>query len=267
MRAKRTYRRTLPAAFLASLLLSSCALIVGVEDVSPRGEGGAASSSTESSSTHGASNSGGGTGAGGSGPDLCEPACADFDTCCGDACVNTATDTENCNTCGTTCDTGAFEICQTGGASKPTCADVEWALWPVPDSTAAFHPPTYRDNGDGTVTDHVTGLTWQKVVNDRPMSWANAKEYCSITLANRGLGGHHDWRLPSRIELGSLVDYLVDPPGPTIDAGDFPDTPAEFFWTATPNAPFPTNAWVVDFASGLVQTERIASPHRVRCVR
>ena len=53
---------------------------------------------------------------------------------------------------------------------------------------------SYTDNGDGTVTDNVTGLMWQQAVPTATYSWAGAVTYCStLTLA-----GHSDWRLPSR---------------------------------------------------------------------
>lgn len=63
--------------------------------------------------------------------------------------------------------------------------------------------PAYRDNGDGTVDDLVTGLTWQKGHNDSRLDYGGAKAACQ----NLTLGGKHDWRLPTIKELFSLADF------------------------------------------------------------
>src|SRR5262249_29272662 len=146
----------------------------------------------------------------------------------------------------------AGEICETGGALEPRCANVDWARSPMPDSTSDTHTPKYLDNGDGTVTDGVTGLMWQRTVplaggeNEGYFTADEASKYCSETLSDSALGGHHDWRLPSRIELLSLVDYNIATPGPTIDTGAFPNTPAEQYWTRIAQL----GPWFVDFSSG-----------------
>ena len=63
------------------------------------------------------------------------------------------------------------------------------------------------DNGDGTITDRATGLTWMKADNGKTMSWEQALRYAeSLNLA-----GHDDWRLPNVKELQSLVDYTRSP--------------------------------------------------------
>jgi hypothetical protein len=61
----------------------------------------------------------------------------------------------------------------------------------------------FEDNGDGTVTDRATGLTWTKADSGKGMNWADALAYAeSLELA-----GHDDWRLPDAKELQSIVDY------------------------------------------------------------
>ena len=59
----------------------------------------------------------------------------------------------------------------------------------------------FTDNGDGTVTDSVTGLMWQQGENERA-SQAEAAEIC------RGmtLGGYSDWRLPTIKELNTILN-------------------------------------------------------------
>ncbi|MBW1914265.1 MAG: DUF1566 domain-containing protein [Deltaproteobacteria bacterium] len=60
---------------------------------------------------------------------------------------------------------------------------------------------SYRNNGDGTVTDLNTGLTWQKTPPQERLSWDNAMEYAG----SLELGGHDDWRLPTIKELYSIL--------------------------------------------------------------
>ncbi len=66
---------------------------------------------------------------------------------------------------------------------------------------------SFVDNGDGTVTDEATGLTWMRADSERSMDWREALEYAS----NVELAGHDDWRLPDAKELQSIVDYSRSP--------------------------------------------------------
>lgn len=61
--------------------------------------------------------------------------------------------------------------------------------------------PSYTDNGDGTVSDNLTGLMW--AVNANTGDWAESQDYCSSLF----LAGHTDWRLPTIRELMSILDY------------------------------------------------------------
>ena len=62
---------------------------------------------------------------------------------------------------------------------------------------------SYTDNGDGTVTDNVTGLLWQQTPDQRHYSWTEAHDYCDAL----GLGSQSDWRMPSLKELFSISDF------------------------------------------------------------
>jgi hypothetical protein len=62
---------------------------------------------------------------------------------------------------------------------------------------------SYRDNGDGTVTDLNTGLMWEKTPPAEHYTWDEAAEYAS----ELELAGHDDWRMPTMKELYSLVDF------------------------------------------------------------
>lgn len=60
--------------------------------------------------------------------------------------------------------------------------------------------PAYRDNGDGTATDRVTGLMWQK----DPGPKKTYRDAVAGAFTSR-VGGHDDWRLPTIKELYSLI--------------------------------------------------------------
>lgn len=83
----------------------------------------------------------------------------------------------------------------------------------------------------------------------------NCPEACdtqSYTLAVRQnqICGSSLWRLPSREELRSLVDYSRPFPGPAIDTNYFPNTVAQFYWSATADVNDPDSAWGIGFTFG-----------------
>jgi len=68
--------------------------------------------------------------------------------------------------------------------------------------------PAYRDNGDGTVTDLVTGIMWQQDPGDKK-TYSEAVEGADTCST----GGYDDWRLPTIKELYSLILFSgIDPP-------------------------------------------------------
>ncbi|MFB9053823.1 DUF1566 domain-containing protein [Formosa undariae] len=68
------------------------------------------------------------------------------------------------------------------------------------DATYTGNKPSYTDNGDGTITDNITGLMWEKDMGEKmsyEASFSKAQE--------SNLGGHSDWRVPTIKELYSLM--------------------------------------------------------------
>jgi hypothetical protein len=121
----------------------------------------------------------------------------------------------------------------------------------------------FKDNGDGTVTDLKTGLVWEQsdAQNNVLRTWQQAVDYC----AELNLGGKTDWRLPSRTELLSIVDYSRI--NPAIDTIYFPNCRSYFYWSGTTVADGPSLAWYVYFGNGYDYWGHKDYNDYVRCVR
>jgi hypothetical protein len=143
-----------------------------------------------------------------------------------------------------------------------------WANWPVPNpmNTQLPHPQVYDTSTPGIVRDDVTGLQWQATVDGIARDWKDAVSYCA-SLPDSGGG----WRLPSRIELFSIVDYTTAPAINTTSFGALPATDAGSYayWSSSLKAGDNTQAWAVDFGTSvdLVFPKLITLPTLVRCVR
>ena len=66
-------------------------------------------------------------------------------------------------------------------------------------------PNDFLDNGNGTITDRVTGLMWEKGGSSSLLSYKEANKYISHLNKERFLG-HDDWRIPTLEELCSLLE-------------------------------------------------------------
>jgi hypothetical protein len=163
------------------------------------------------------------------------------------------------------------------------------------EARSAAIPCRYRVNGDGTVTDFDTGLQWEQKTDDgsihdrgNEFDWSprlagpDGTAFTSFLGAlNNGTsrdgatsGGcfadHCDWRLPSIVELRSIVDLTVPGCGsgsPCIDEAAFGPTLAFFYWSATTETPFTGFAWGVTFFNGNVFSIVKEGPFFVRAVR
>ncbi len=118
-------------------------------------------------------------------------------------------------------------------------------------STPADH--YHVDTGADTVSDTGTGLVWQGTASATAYDWNGAVAYCTGT-----------WRLPTLKELLTLVDPTRV--NPCVDPS-FPDTPAAWFWTASPASNAASHAWAVYFYDGMSNATLKSVTGRVRCVR
>ena len=84
--------------------------------------------------------------------------------------------------------------------------------------------------------------------NSDPATYCNTQAYVA-RVNQAGWCGFNDWRVPTKKELLSLVDYSVSYPGPTIDSGYFPYQ-VSTVWSSTPYVANSDYAWAIYFGSG-----------------
>ena len=165
--------------------------------------------------------------------------------------------------------------------------------------TSGCFASRFVDNGNGTVTDHETGLQWEQkdgvgggadLANphdvDNTYTWTavffgktpngtaftdfllrlNGASFDRVTLTGC-FAGHCDWRLPTVVELQTILLHSFPcTTSPCIDPV-FGPTVANFFWSATPRG-FPSqDAYRVSFGNGYVTTNFMSFNHYVRAVR
>lgn len=142
-----------------------------------------------------------------------------------------------------------------------------FSTYSTEDGAYKYNSPLLIDNLDGTITDSVTGLMWQKG-DSGELSYAQAILYCN----NLSLAGYDDWRLPTALEAYTLMNlqYL----NPALDLTYFPNTGAEYWWTSDRQANDTTKIWSTNSGGGIgnhKKTETISSggtkKFHVRAVR
>lgn len=117
-------------------------------------------------------------------------------------------------------------------------------------------------DGEG-VLDKETGLIWERSPNNAtPMKWNEAIIYCY----QKSIGNRKGWRLPTVEELASLVDPTQS--APSLPSGHpFNNVATYDYWSATTVVNADSQAWLVGFGSGSVNTDNKQSNLFVWCVR
>lgn len=101
-------------------------------------------------------------------------------------------------------------------------------------------------------------LEWSQTLCDgKHVNYADAEK------AAESLG--EGWRLPTRLELESILDLSRH--DPAIDTDVFPDTESDWYWSSTPTAWNPSAVWIVSFSGGGVLDDPRLSGACARAVR
>lgn len=119
----------------------------------------------------------------------------------------------------------------------------------------------FLDNGDGTVLDRLTDLTWEKSINATAVTWEDAILYCEgLTL-----GGNSDWRLPNIKEIRSLSDE--NKVQPSVNNTAFTGVTITKYWSSTSLPNQTTKAWYLDNNFGITTYDVKTATHSVWAVR
>ncbi len=117
----------------------------------------------------------------------------------------------------------------------------------------------YTADDNDTVTDHKTGLVWQKADDGGYRDWADANQYCEDLV----LGGNADWRLPRMDELLTIVDYSRTRPAidPLFVCRSYN------YWSGSTYADGADGAWGIYFGNGVAYWNYKTYSYYVRCAR
>lgn len=129
----------------------------------------------------------------------------------------------------------------------------------APDSRyVASEPDDPGHPSEWVVNDLESGLMWARCAQGQAgaacsgvatqMNWSEALDMAK----DSDWAGFSDWRLPNIAELASLVESGCH--GPAINENFFPNAGLQRYWTSTTPAWTPTEAWYVDFNTGLSST-------------
>jgi hypothetical protein len=144
----------------------------------------------------------------------------------------------------------------------------------VSGSARVKEVPEFVDNGDGTILEKISGLTWTKCARfqDLPncaggsgaVTWIGALEYCNeLTQTNFA---NRSWRLPSIRELVTLLNSEQSV-APRTYPNFFPNT-LQYYWSSTTRANASSEAWTINFTDAEIVSlsKTLIGIGRVRCV-
>jgi N-acetylneuraminic acid mutarotase len=135
------------------------------------------------------------------------------------------------------------------------------AGWQLQDGDFQTNAQALVKTASDEITDNTTGLVWQLGDDGHTYTYAAAIPHCASFKSAEAATG---WRLPSVIELMTLINNGVDLP--SINPS-FNGTQSTNYWTATPTATANTLAWTVKFDFGEVIPLLMDTALPVRCVR
>ncbi|MFY9941472.1 MAG: protein kinase [Desulfobacterales bacterium] len=131
------------------------------------------------------------------------------------------------------------------------------ALWRPRDYLAN----AFKQEGQDTIQDAVSGLVWQKAGAPYPLTWRQAAAYVT-RLNSEGFGGRQNWRLPTVEELLSLVTEVPHNRDFCLDT--MFDPAQRWLWSADRRSY--VAAWFVSVDLGYVSHQDFTALNFVRAV-
>jgi Protein of unknown function (DUF1566)/Secretion system C-terminal sorting domain len=119
----------------------------------------------------------------------------------------------------------------------------------------------FTDNGNGTITDNLTQLIWQKAPNANLFTWENAIAYAE----GLSLAGATDWRLPNIKELQSLNDESKT--NPSTNTTYFGTIGIKNYWSSTSLPNQTTESWYWNTQFGITTYALKTASNYVICVK
>lgn len=151
--------------------------------------------------------------------------------------------------------------------------NVSGFMWEIKTNTAGLHNATdkftwYNANkktNGGKIGDwNNNGKHCYGYEEGKPKTYCHTEQFVS-RVNKQGLCGFHDWRLPTRTELTSLIHFGRTEPA--IDTHFFPHTQHDFYWSNSPTATRKLEAWTVSFEYGFTTPMRRTDTRYARLVR
>jgi hypothetical protein len=128
-------------------------------------------------------------------------------------------------------------------------------------TTPTVIPNHFTDNGNETITDHLTNLVWQKIPNTNAVSWENALLYANNLI----LENDSDWRMPNIKELQSLNDEGFV--SPSVNTNIFSNIGVKKYWSSTSQQNQSANAWYWNTQFGITTYDPKINSNYIICVR
>lgn len=130
---------------------------------------------------------------------------------------------------------------------------------------------------DGGIRDKDNSYSWLRGINGKHKGVRNGGRCegsinCDTSsyvhaINEHKLCGYTDWRLPTREELETLVEYNSNPKEATINNTYFPEAVPSWYWTASENSQSENYAWYVLFRNGIALNDLKERPKHIRLVR